>query len=98
MIPVAPISGGFAPRPNGSGPLSAAEGPGIEQMLLKLEEDSFHYKIALRVRSEGAASQPLARIDVTDLALMIITGGAMSRALDTVSAGSTLPGAYGQNW
>ena len=71
-------------------------------MYLALEDEAVRTKVALRVQTDGAGRQPLSRVDVTDLALMIVTGGAMSRALAAAVAGqppvSTLPGGYGQSW
>lgn len=70
----------------------------VEELLLALEDDALSHRIALRVQEVGASSQPLARIDVTDLALMIVSGNAMSRVLDTAQAqipsGTDLPAGY----
>jgi fructose-specific phosphotransferase system component IIB len=90
-------------RPDTGAQLAAAAGDtGIAEMFLALEDEALRTGVALRVQTEGAGRQPLSRVDVTDLALMIVTGGAMSRALAAAAAGqppvSTLPGGYGQSW
>ena len=71
-----------------------ADVPDIEEMLLGLEQDAINYKIALRVQEVGSPSQPLAQIDVTDLALMIVSGNAMSRAYDALTAAPSSPPPY----
>jgi hypothetical protein len=100
---IASISSGYGVRPGTGVQLAPAAGEtGIEEMFLALEDEAVRTKVALRVQTDGAGRQPLSRVDVTDLALMIVTGGAMSRALDAAAAGqppvSTLPGGYGQAW
>ncbi|TCD14916.1 hypothetical protein [Oricola cellulosilytica] len=91
MNTVAAISSGLPARKTAG--VTDAEAR-VEEMLLRLEDDALSHRIALRVQEVGASSQPLARIDVTDLALMIVSGNAMSRARDAVAAGSPVPPPY----
>ncbi|WP_193178702.1 hypothetical protein [Oricola nitratireducens] len=103
MNAIASIFDGYGMRPGaGAQSIAAAGETGIEEMFLALEDEALRTKVALRVQTEGAGRQPLSRVDVTDLALMIVTGGAMSRAFAAAAAGqppvSTLPGGYGQAW
>ncbi|GAB4359111.1 MAG: hypothetical protein Kow0026_20440 [Oricola sp.] len=58
----------------------------VEEMLLKLQQKSFYTEVALRVQVGDMPKQPLARVDVTDLALMIISGRSMAEALAAVAA------------
>lgn len=103
MNAIASISSGYGVRPGTGVQLAPAAGEtGIEEMFLALEDEAIRTKVALRVQTEGAGRQPLSRVDVTDLALMIVTGGAMSRALAAAAAGqppiSTLPAGYSHSW
>ncbi|MFZ2099510.1 MAG: hypothetical protein WAU86_02995 [Oricola sp.] len=85
----------------GASGVAGAEDVGVEAMLLDLEQHAIRYKVALRVQEVGMPSQPLSRIDVTDLALMIVSGSFLSRALDIVegrSPGGEPPAGYRQRW
>ncbi|QKV17524.1 hypothetical protein [Oricola thermophila] len=61
--------------------IAAGGATSVEEMLLKLQEKAFYTEAALRVQVGDMGRQPLARVDITDLALMIISGKAMSDAL-----------------
>jgi hypothetical protein len=70
----------------------------VEEMLLKLQEKSFYTEIALRIQIGDMGKQPLARVEITDLALMIISGRSMTEAMAAVKADrqpiSTMISAY----
>lgn len=70
----------------------------VEEMLLKLQEKSFYTEIALRIQVGDMGKQPLARVQITDLALMIISGRSMTEAMAAVKADrqpiSTMISAY----
>jgi hypothetical protein len=74
----------------------------LEDLLFKLEEDALRIKVALRVQEIGMPSQPLSRIDVTDLALMIVSGTHMGRVFDAAFLGgpdrSPVPAGYAEGW
>ena len=100
MNAIAPLSGSLGARPGGVA-TSPADEIDLERMLLKLEQDAINYKIALRVQEVGMPSQPLSKIDATDLALMIVSGSTMGRVYDALTAGGpagpALPPAYRAN-
>jgi len=58
----------------------------LDEMLVKLQQQSFYTQAALRVQTGDMPAQPLSRVDITDLALMIISGRSMSEALAAVAA------------
>jgi hypothetical protein len=70
----------------------------VEEMMLELHKQSFYTEIALRIQVGDMGKQPLARVQITDLALMIITGRSMTEAMAAVKADrqpiSTMISAY----
>lgn len=75
----------------------------VEEMLLRLQQKSFYTKVALRVQVGDMSKQPLSRVQITDLALMIASGKAMTDALAAVHAdrppiSTTLPSGYRQGF
>lgn len=104
LAPAARLLPGETPRP----PLEAQGIAGggasdVEEMLLDLHEKSFYARAALRVQTGDMGRQPLARVEITDLALMIVSGRAMqhalaARAADRAPVSTTLPPAYRQGW